>query len=385
MVNWPKISIDTDKKPDLCFGCGQNNPVGMKLDFRWDGHTARAEFTPNKYYQGWPDIIHGGIIACLLDEAMGWTTLFAGMNCVNAKMEIRLRRTTMIDEPLVITGWIIERKKRLVRARAAISLVNGTPVAEAKATLYVVSLREHNTGELNNLSTRATIWDMDGVIADTAPYHLAAWQQAFQKRGVNFTKENFRHNFGQRNDTIIRNILGQSTPQSEIDAIAKEKEITFRNEVRKNIKPLPGAIELIKSLRERGFKIALASSAPTENIELLIGGLAIKKYFHVLVSGRDVAEGKPSPQGFLLAAQRLGVAPENCIVIEDAVAGVTAAKRAGMRCLAVTSTHPRESLNQADLVVDSLEEISVNNLEELLSPPQDKGALNGKNLGSNQA
>jgi acyl-coenzyme A thioesterase PaaI-like protein len=141
MVNWPKISIDTDKKSDLCFGCGQSNPIGMKLNFHWDGQAARAEFTPNKYHQGWPGIVHGGIIACLLDEAMGWTTRFAGMNCVNAKMELRLKRTALIDEPLVITGSITERKRRLVQAKANLSLEDGTPVAEAKATLYVVNPR----------------------------------------------------------------------------------------------------------------------------------------------------------------------------------------------------------------------------------------------------
>lgn len=148
MVNWPQISIDTDKKSDLCFGCGQNNPIGLKLDFKWDGQTARAEFTPNKYYQGWSGIVHGGILACLLDEALGNTTLFAGMNCVNAKMEMRLRRPTRIDEPLVITGTIIENKRKLVQAKATISLKDGTPVAEAKATMYVVSLREGNADEI---------------------------------------------------------------------------------------------------------------------------------------------------------------------------------------------------------------------------------------------
>jgi len=211
---------------------------------------------------------------------------------------------------------------------------------------------------------RAILWDMDGVIVDTAPYHLKAWQQVFQKRGVNFTEEDFKRNFGRRNDTIIRDTLGEALLQSEINAIISEKEPIFRNVVKKNIKSFPGAIKLLKSLRKHGFKMALASSATIENIELLIQGLGIENYFNTIVSGRDVAEGKPSPQVFLLAAKKLGVAPENCIVIEDAVAGVTAAKRAGMHCLAVTNTHPRQSFNEADLVVDSLETITVNNLEE---------------------
>ena len=213
---------------------------------------------------------------------------------------------------------------------------------------------------------KAVIWDMDGVIVDSAPYHRRAWQQAFLKRGVSFTEEDFKRNFGQRNDTIIKNTLGRDTPQSEVDAIITEKESSFRDMVKENIKPLPGAIDLIRQLTEQGFKIAIASSAPIENINLLTTSLGIKDYFHAIVYGREVAEGKPSPQGFLLAAQKLGVEPRNCVVIEDAVAGVMAAKRGGMRCIAVTNTHPEEKLSEADLVVDTLEEVSADDIERLL-------------------
>lgn len=219
---------------------------------------------------------------------------------------------------------------------------------------------------------KAVIWDMDGVIADTAPYHFRAWQEAFRRRGVNFTEDDFRRNFGQRNDTIIRTTLGEQISQSEIEAIAKGKEETFRKVIGQDIKPLPGAVELLKSLREHGFKIALASSAPIENIRLITRGLGIDDYFHAIVTGRDVAEGKPSPQGFLLAAQRLGVEPRDCIVIEDAIAGVTACKRAGMHCIAVTNTHPRENLAEADLIVGSLEEVTVDDLEELINPDRQR-------------
>jgi len=208
---------------------------------------------------------------------------------------------------------------------------------------------------------------MDGVIADTAPYHFRAWQQVFQKRGVNFTEADFKHNFGQRNDTIIKNTLGQDTPQSEIETISREKETSFRNMARQRIKPLPGAITLIKELAGHGFKMALVSSAPMANIKLVITSLNIKDYFPIVVSGKDVTEGKPSPQGFLLAAERLGVRPDSCIVVEDAIAGVAAAKRAGMHCLAVTNTHPRKSLLEADLVVDTLAEVEVNKLERLIN------------------
>ena len=213
---------------------------------------------------------------------------------------------------------------------------------------------------------RAVIWDMDGVIVDTAPYHLNAWQEILQKRGIKFTEEEFRHSFGQRNDNIIRNALGEHISQGEMEAIAAEKEETFRRLVMRNIKSFPGVVKLIRSLREHGFKMALASSAPIENILLIIQGLGIDNCFDAIVSDRDVTEGKPSPQGFLLAARELGVEPENCIVIEDAVVGVAACKSAGTRCIAVTNTYPREILREADLIVDTLEAVTVAYLERLL-------------------
>ncbi len=213
---------------------------------------------------------------------------------------------------------------------------------------------------------KAVIWDMDGVIADTAPYHLMAWKKVFKTRGVDFTGDDFRRNFGQRNDSIIRNTLGKQITRGEIEAIARSKETTYRRAARGKVKPLPGVIALMKSLSEHGFKMALASSAPMANIRLVTRELGIGDYLQVVVTGQDVAEGKPSPQGFLLAARKLGAAPADCAVIEDAIAGVTACRRAGMRCIAVTNTHPRQRLSEADLVIDTLEEVTADDIMKLI-------------------
>jgi beta-phosphoglucomutase len=212
----------------------------------------------------------------------------------------------------------------------------------------------------------AVIWDMDGVLADTASYHFLAWKETFAKRGINFTEADFRLGFGIRNDAIIRNTLGEKTTDDEIATIAREKEITFRRLIGQDIKPLPGVLELLSQLHEKGIKMAIASSTVIENIRLIVGSLGIGKYFQAIITGHDVTEGKPSPQVFLVAAQRLGVEPQNCLVFEDAVAGVKAAKSAGMHCVAITSSHPREKLAEADLIVDSLAEVSVKDLEELV-------------------
>ena len=228
----------------------------------------------------------------------------------------------------------------------------------------LTAARKENPSTMSGSKLAAVIWDMDGVIADTASYHFQAWQTVFPRRGATFTIADFRHHFGQRDDTIIRDTISGLTDE-EVYAIADEKEAAFRREAAPKVKALPGAVALIKLLYKRRVKMAIASSAPIENIELITARLEIGSYFQVIVWGREVAEGKPSPLVFLLAAQKLLVAPEDCVVIEDAVAGVAAARRAEMKCLAVTNNHSWESLRQADLIVDSLETVSVADLSAL--------------------
>ena len=213
---------------------------------------------------------------------------------------------------------------------------------------------------------KAVIWDMDGVIADTAQYHLRGWQMVFRKRGVDYTEEDFRRNTGKRSDSIIRKVLGKKIAQDEIMAIIREKDENFRQLISQNIRPFPGVLKLIALLKESGFKTAIASSAPMGNIRLITQSLKIHNCFDAIVSGWEVTKGKPDPQIFLLTAEKLGVEAENCIVIEDAIAGVTASKRAGIHCIAVTNTTPREDLREADLVIDTLEEITVDDLDRFL-------------------
>jgi HAD superfamily hydrolase (TIGR01509 family) len=190
----------------------------------------------------------------------------------------------------------------------------------------------------------------------------------FGKRGVKFNKEDFMRLFGQRHDAIIRFALGDDISTEEFAAITRAKQENYRRRVADNIRPLPGAIELIKSLKEHGVKSAIASSAPQENIEIIIQGLHIEDCFQAIAWGTEVAEGKPSPQIFLLAAKKLGVQAGNCAVIEDAIAGVAAAKRAGMKCVAVTNSHPKNSLKKADLIVGTLEAVTIADLISLFHP-----------------
>ena len=211
---------------------------------------------------------------------------------------------------------------------------------------------------------------MDGTIVDSLPCHKRAWIVIFAKRGRDFTDDDFEWANGRKNEEIIPHILNKSMSLEEVNLIADEKEATYRRFVKENIKALPGAVELIQSLAGVKMQLALVSSTPKENIELITKTLRIKKYFSLLINGDDVKEGKPSPQAFLLAAKKLGVESKNCVVMEDAIVGVRAAKRAGMYCIAVANTYPREDISEADIVVNSLEEITVKTIEGLLTSPK---------------
>ena len=154
---------------------------------------------------------------------------------------------------------------------------------------------------------KAVIWDMDGIIADTATCHFKAWQEVLGEKGITYTEEMFKRYFGQRNVDIIRKLLGKDTDPNEVEAISKEKEANFLLKIEENVRAFPGAVDLMKALSSSGIKMALASSAPIENIELITRSLSIGNCFQAIVSGRDVIEGKPNPQVFLLAAEKLGI------------------------------------------------------------------------------
>ena len=142
MENWPKISLETRKEYKMCFGCGDSNPIGLKLKFKWDGRTARAEFTAAEIHQGWSGYVHGGITSCVLDEAMGWTAMYAGYNNVTAKMQTRFRRMIPIGETCLVSCSIARQTSRLIETEAKITSGDGTVYAEATSTQFIISRRK---------------------------------------------------------------------------------------------------------------------------------------------------------------------------------------------------------------------------------------------------
>ena len=147
MTTAPEISIAPS---DKCFGCGHNNPCGLKLKFTWDGKVAKSEFTPTELHQGWRKIIHGGILTSLLDEAMGYAAYFEGIPAVTGIIEVRLKRPVLIGQPLIITASVTKNARRLAETEAKLTLRDRTIVAEAKATQYISSTFSNEIGKPNN-------------------------------------------------------------------------------------------------------------------------------------------------------------------------------------------------------------------------------------------
>jgi beta-phosphoglucomutase len=211
---------------------------------------------------------------------------------------------------------------------------------------------------------RAVLWDMDGTLIDSEEYHWIAWRDTMADRGSAITREQFRSSFGTRNDAILTNWLGvEATPQV-IAGIGDEKEKRYRDLVRDDgISLMPGVERWVHGLHEQGWLQAIASAAPRLNVEAILDALAIADCFQGIASAEDVKNGKPDPEVFLAAAASVGAAPERCIVVEDAAAGIEGARRAGMRSIGVSHTG---TLLNADLVVASLDLLDDNAFESLL-------------------
>ena len=211
----------------------------------------------------------------------------------------------------------------------------------------------------------ALIWDMDGTMVDTREAHWLAWKQALAAENYDLNRETFLQTFGQRNDSILRSLLGSYLPDAEAFRIGDAKEQVFR-EVLKNqgVKLLPGAERLMDQAITHNWQQSVVSSAPRQNVTTILEVLNRLDTFAVLVCAEDVSQGKPHPEGFITASRKLCVSPSNCIVLEDAPAGLEAARRAGMACVGVLSTH--EHLSEADRTVNFLEELSLADLETVL-------------------
>jgi len=215
------------------------------------------------------------------------------------------------------------------------------------------------------MTRTAVIFDVDGVLIDSYQAHFKSWLQMFGEHGESFTEDQFRKTFGRTSRDIIAALHGTDLTIAEMDAWDDRKEALYRDIIRQEFPGNDGAGELLDALHTAGFKLAVGSSGPPENIALTLECLARAHLFDALITRVDVTRGKPDPQVFQIAGERLGVPPEQCVVVEDAPAGIEAANRAGMASVALTGTATRAELAHAKLVVDSLRDITPQVLRSL--------------------
>ncbi len=211
-----------------------------------------------------------------------------------------------------------------------------------------------STDTTPSMTIQAVIFDLDGVLIDSGPAHHQSWQMLARELGCQVTAEQFAESFGRQNRDIIPLLFGGPADDDRIHRLSGRKEELYRELVRGRMPAIPGGADLVRQCRDAGLKLAIGSSAPVENVRLALGELGISACFHVVVHDGQVVHGKPNPDVFLVAADRLRLPAGACLVIEDAPSGIRAAKAAGMKVVGLTTYHPREALKEADLVIDRL-------------------------------
>jgi beta-phosphoglucomutase family hydrolase len=207
---------------------------------------------------------------------------------------------------------------------------------------------------------RGAIFDWDGVIINSAAQHEVSWNRLAKECGKTLPENHFKRGFGMKNEVIIPELLRWTTVPTEIRLLSLRKEAIYREVVREQgIAAITGVEPWLRTLRDEGIPCAIASSTHRENIMTTLDVLGLGGFFADIVTAEDVKRGKPDPEVFLTAAQRIGIEPACAIVFEDALVGITAAQAAGMRVVAVATTEPHDKLTHADWIVNRLDELSV--------------------------
>ena len=217
------------------------------------------------------------------------------------------------------------------------------------------------------MNGKGVIFDMDGVLVDSFQPHYESWRIVAQRHGVTVTRQMFRDQFGRTSREIAKDWWGQDITAAKIHQLDDEKEQAYRETLKVNFPAMDGARDLLVALRQAGFALAIGSSGPRENIAVVQECLDGADLFDASVAAHDVQLGKPHPEVFLKAAAKLGLAPQQCCVVEDAPFGVEAARRAGMAVVAILGTASREKLADADLIIQSHRELTPEIIEAIIA------------------
>lgn len=212
----------------------------------------------------------------------------------------------------------------------------------------------------------AVIFDMDGVICHTNPYHSLAFREFFNKMNLAPTEQEFaEHMFGKSNSYIFSHFLNRPVTGEEFLQMENEKESLFRKIYAPHIAPIDGILAFITDLETNGVKLGVATSAPYANLELILSKVEIREKLGSILASEDVKNHKPNPEVYLASAANLGVTPEQCLVFEDSFSGVSAALNAGMKVVGVLTSHTQEELPPCDLYINDYTDLSFNKIKHL--------------------
>ncbi len=205
---------------------------------------------------------------------------------------------------------------------------------------------------------QAILFDLDGLMVDSEPHSLGSWQAVLARRGVTLDQLTIDRILGLRIDETARTLIEIHHLPDSVDELSRDKTEYQIEHLDGNVKPLPGLFELLDEIDRRGLAKAVASSGQRSYVEAVLQNTQLIDRFSVIITGDDVSRGKPAPDVFLAAARALQVKPQSCLVLEDAPAGVQAAKAAGMFCIAIPNEHSRAlDLSQADQIMASLVDV----------------------------
>ena len=205
---------------------------------------------------------------------------------------------------------------------------------------------------------RAAIFDLDGTLSDSGGIHAESWRLLAAEIDAHVDDAWFLHTFGRANQDIIPELLGQDLTQADIERYSDRKEALYRELAAESLELFPGALDLLRGLQDEGWRLGIGSSTPRENLIFTVPLLGLDPFIETWVGMEDVSRHKPEPDTFLEVARKLEVPPANCLVFEDAPAGIEAACRAGMRGIAVLTHHPRESFGHAAVIRPSIGDIT---------------------------
>ena len=215
---------------------------------------------------------------------------------------------------------------------------------------------------------KGLVFDMDGTLVDNLAYHFAAFEEYAKREGFELLEPvTLKHN-GMHLKDIFPILFGEKVVEEHtLEKLTIGKESMYREMYRPHIAPIAGLIELLHAAKEAGVKCAIGSSGCRENVEMILEGLNIADLMDVTISGSDVTHGKPHPEIFATAIERMGLKPEECIVVEDAVNGILAGVAAGSKCIAITTTATAEELKAAgaNMCISDYTMVTINDLQNL--------------------